>query len=70
MSFLILLKTKKDIKPEKQINSEKFFSKKLFISNSDTYSSESSSNRLDKSHNFVYDDVSSKELESLYLYEE
>jgi len=59
-----------DIKPEKQINSEKFFSKKLFISNGDTYSSESSANRLDKSHNFVYDDASSKELESLYLYEE
>ena len=59
-----------DIEPEKEIKSEKFFSKKLFISNGETYSCESSANRLDKSHNFVYDEASSKELESLYLYEE
>jgi len=59
-----------DIKPEKEIKSEKFFSKKIFISNAETYPSEFSANRLDKSHNFIYDDISSKELESLYLYEE
>jgi hypothetical protein len=59
-----------DIKPEKEIKSEKFFSKKMFISNAETYPSEFSANRLDKSHNFIYDDISSKELESLYLYEE
>ena len=54
----------------KKIKCQKFFSRKLFISKENVYSSESSANRLDKSQNFVYDEASSKELENLYLYEE
>ncbi len=48
----------------------KFISKKRFISNADVFPSESSAKRLDKSNNFVYDEVSKLELESLYLYDE
>ena len=49
---------------------KKFTSKKRFISNGEVFPSESSAKRLDKSSNFVYDEVSKSELESLYLYDE
>jgi hypothetical protein len=48
----------------------KFISKKRFVTNAEVFNSESSAKRLDKSNNFVYDETSSKELESLYLYDE
>lgn len=48
----------------------KYISNKKFISNGDFYSSESSEKRLDKSRNFVYDEISKSEIESLYLYVE
>jgi len=59
-----------DLKPEEEVKASKFISKKKFITNTQVFNSESSANRLDKSNNFVYDEVSSKELESLYLYDE
>lgn len=40
------------------------------MSKAEVFHSESSAKRLDKSNNFVYDETSSKELESLYLYDE
>tara|TARA_R110002167_G_scaffold188674_4_gene390702 strand:+ start:354 stop:1487 length:1134 start_codon:yes stop_codon:yes gene_type:complete len=48
----------------------KFISRKKFICNSQGFNSESSCKRLDKSENFVYDEVSKSEIESLYLYVE
>lgn len=63
--YLIL----EDIKNTKKVEAKKYFSKKRFITNGEVFSSESSAKRLDKSNDFVYDDISSKELESLYLYE-
>ena len=48
----------------------KYISNKKFISNGEAYNSESSCKRLDKSNDFVYDDVSKLELENLYLYVE
>ncbi len=57
-------------KPEKEIKASKFLSKKRFATNGKSFNSESSAKRLDNSDNFVYDEASSKELESLYLYEE
>lgn len=56
--------------PHKEISADKYISKKKFISNAQVFNSESSHNRLDSSNNFVYDEASSKELESLYLYDE
>ena len=47
----------------------KFLSKKRFVTKENVYPSESSAKRLDKSHKFVYDEISSKELENFYLYE-
>ena len=55
---------------KKKIKASKFLSKKKFISNKDVFPSEFSEKIVDKSDNFVYDDISSKELESLYLYDE
>lgn len=51
-------------------SAKRFISKKSFISNGETFASESSGKRLDKSSSFVYDEVSKSELESLYLYDE
>ena len=48
----------------------KFTSKKHVLSNGEVYLSESSYKRLDKSSNFVYDEISKLEIESLYLYVE
>jgi hypothetical protein len=48
----------------------KFISKKRFISDGNLFNSEFSSKTLDKSNNFVYDEVSKSEIESLYLYVE
>jgi hypothetical protein len=59
-----------ETKPHEKINAAKYISKKKFISNAQVFNSESSANRLDKSNSFVYDEASSKELESLYLYDE
>lgn len=56
--------------PHEEIKASKFISRKKFISDAQVFNSESSANRLDKSNNFVYDEASSKELESLYLYDE
>jgi ADP-heptose:LPS heptosyltransferase len=56
--------------PHEEIKAAKFISSKKFISNAEVFISESSAKRLDKSNNFVYDEASSKELESLYLYDE
>ena len=56
--------------PHEEIKASKFISRKKFISNGEVFSSESSAKRLDKTNNFVYDEASSKELESLYLYDE
>ena len=58
-----------DISVEKT-HASKFLSNKSFVSNAEVFNSESSANRLDKSNNFTYDEASSKELESLYLYDE
>jgi ADP-heptose:LPS heptosyltransferase len=57
-------------KPGKEIKASKFLSRKRFVNNAEVFNSESSAKRLDKSNNFIYDEASSKELESLYLYEE
>ena len=57
-------------KNKKEIKASKFLSKKKFISNKDVFPSEFSEKIVDKSDNFIYDDISSKELESLYLYDE
>ena len=57
-------------KPHEKISAQKFISKKRFVSEAEVFHSESSAKRLDKSNNFIYDDVSSKELENLYLYDE
>lgn len=57
-------------KPQKEVRASKFISKKRFVSNVNVFLSESSAKRLDKSNDFVYDEASSKELESLYLYDE
>lgn len=59
-----------DVGPDEKIKAAKFLSKKRFVSNGEVFRSESSAKRLDKSNNFVYDEASSKELESLYLYDE
>jgi hypothetical protein len=59
-----------DKKNYAEVKASKFLSKKKFIFDKEVYPSESSSKRLDKSNNFLYDDISSKELESLYLYDE
>jgi ADP-heptose:LPS heptosyltransferase len=59
-----------DNEPREEIKAAKFISKKRFVSNAEVFKSESSAKRLDKSNNFVYDETSSKELESLYLYDE
>ena len=48
----------------------KFLSKKKFSTNKEVYNSESCAKRLDKSNNFVYDEASKLEIESLYLYVE
>ena len=55
---------------KKKIKACKFLSKKKFISNKEIYPSEFSEKKVDKSNNFAYDEISSKELESLYLYDE
>ena len=54
----------------KKIKASKFLSKKKFISNKQVFPAEFSEKIVDKSDNFVYDDISSKELESLYLYDD
>ena len=64
--FLVLEKTWK----KEKIKNCKFLSTKVFVDKGEQYLSESSANRLDKTNNFVYDDISSKELEYLYLYDE
>lgn len=48
----------------------KFISRKKFICNGQVFNSESSAKRLDKTNSFVYDETSTQELESLYLYDE
>ena len=53
-----------------KINAMKYISNKRVASEGQIFNSESAYNRLDKSNNFVYDEASSKELESLYLYDE
>jgi len=55
---------------QEEVKASKFISKKRFVTNAEAFNSESSAKRLDKSNNFVYDEASSKELESLYLYDE
>jgi len=55
---------------QEEVKASKFISKKRFVTNTEVFKSESSAKRLDKSNNFVYDEASSKELESLYLYDE
>jgi len=55
---------------QEEVKASKFISKKSFVTNAEVFNSESSAKRLDKSNKFVYDEVSSKELESLYLYDE
>ena len=55
---------------QEEVKASKFISKKSFVTNAEVFNSESSAKRLDKSNNFVYDEASSKELESLYLYDE
>jgi len=57
-------------KAQEEVKASKFISKKRFVTNAEVFNSESSAKRLDKSNNFVYDEASSKELESLYLYDE
>ena len=56
--------------PMEEIKASKFLSKKRFAVDGKSFKSESSAKRLDNSDNFIYDEISSKELESLYLYEE
>ena len=56
--------------PKEKIKASKFLSKKRFAVDGQSFNSESSAKRLDNSDNFIYDETSSKELESLYLYEE
>lgn len=56
--------------PHEKITAAKYISKKKFVSNAQVFNSESSAKRLDKSNTFIYDEASSKELESLYLYDE
>jgi ADP-heptose:LPS heptosyltransferase len=56
--------------PPKKIHAAKFLSKKRFVSNAEVFNSEFSAKRLDKSNDFIYNECSSKELESLYLYDE
>lgn len=56
--------------PHKEISAGKYLSSKRVVSEAQTFNSESAYIRLDKSNNFVYDEASSKELESLYLYDE
>ena len=48
----------------------KFISRKKFSTNKEIYHSQSSAKRLDKSNNFIYDEFSKSEIESLYLYVE
>ena len=55
---------------KEKIKDCKFLSKKIFVDKGEQYLSESSANRLDKTNTFIYDDISSKELENLYLYDE
>lgn len=55
---------------QEEVKASKFISKKRFITNAEVFNSESSAKRLDKSNTFIYDEASSKELESLYLYDE
>jgi len=47
----------------------KFCSNKSFVSKGETFYSESSAKRLDKTNSFKYSEDSLKEIESLYLYE-
>ena len=47
----------------------KFLSKKSFITNSQQFNAEFASKKLDNFDDFIYDDISSQELESFYLYE-
>jgi hypothetical protein len=56
--------------PKKEIKASKFLSRKKFITDKEAFPSEFSSKKFDKSDNFVYDEISSKELENLYLYDE
>ena len=55
---------------EEKLQECKYLSRKKFASKGEIYNSESSAKRLDKSNNFVYDEISKLELESLYLYDE
>jgi hypothetical protein len=57
-------------KEKEKIKNCKFLSKKTFVNKDGQFLSESSANRLDKTNAFVYDDISSKELENLYLYDD
>jgi len=57
-------------KPHEYVKATKFISKKSFVTEAQVFNSESSAKRLDKTSSFVYDEASSKELESLYLYDE
>ena len=57
------------VKVETEHKQCKFLSKKSFITDSQQFTAEFTAKKLDNSDNFVYDDISSEELESFYLYE-
>ena len=48
----------------------KYLSNKKFISKAEVYASEFAAQELDKSDNFIYDDISKLEIENFYIYEE
>lgn len=58
-----------EIAPKEEVKASYYFSRKKFFTNGKMYSSEFAAKRLDNSDKFFYDENSSKELESLYLYE-
>ena len=66
--FQVLLSEYKDVSDLVNENT-KFISNKTFINAKDKYISEFCADRLDNSINFVLNDISKQELESLYLYE-
>lgn len=53
-----------------EVKASKYLSKKRFITHGQSFASEFSAKKLDRSNIFSYDEDSSKELENLYLYDE
>ena len=67
--YIVELESYPENVSEKVSPKTKFFSKKRFISQEKVFNSRFSSNSLDNTNDFVFNDVTKKELESLYLYE-